>query len=571
MSSVTYRLPDTLSGSISEFASKARDYEDKRLPAADFKAYRTEMGVYEQRRDESYMARVRTTGGVITPAQLRQLIAIARAHGSDLLHLTTRQEIQIQDLALDEVDQVLTDLQAIGLATKGGGGNTVRNILVSELSGIGAEETFDTTPYAMELTSRLIAEPDSYGMPRKLKFAFSSAEGDVDYAAINDLGLVARIKDGRRGFRVYVGGGGGNKPTVGWLLYDFLPAEELYALAKGLKNFFLDYGNRKVRSQARLRFVFYKLGEEETLRLIKEYYEKARTASAPLDVDTNIDERPPYAYRPVPSLGDAEAAYRLWRCRYVTPQRQQGYCSVLFPVLLGNIWLTDGRMARLDQLLGLLQTFGDHTLRFTNTQNIRLRNIPEHALPELYLLLRDFKDETAVPVMVNNIISCTGADMCRIGICLSKGLVTAIRDELLRSGLDLDRLSDVAIHVTGCPNSCGQQLWADLGFAGRAMRNGSHTYPGYQVFLSASRHDHPALSQPIGCLGAHDVPRYVCRLLAAYLQEGAGRSFADYLKGDGRDRAIGLLADYAEVPAFEADSGYYTDWGADRLFGERPH
>ncbi|MDO4164793.1 MAG: sulfurtransferase TusA family protein [Bacteroides sp.] len=568
MSGLTYRLPDTLSGDITKFASLAKGYEEKQVSATEFKAFRVPMGVYEQRKNEVYMARVRATGGVIYPAQLQRLIDIARRHGSNLLHLTTRQEIQIQNLSLDEVEAVLRELQEAGLATKGGGGNTVRNIMVSELSGLSADEAFDTTPYALELTSRMIAEPDSYLLPRKMKIAFSSDEHNIDYAGINDVGLVAKLKDGKRGFFVYVGGGAGSKPTTGWKLFDFLPAEDLYTLVKALKNFFSAHGNRKNRNQARIRFIFYKRGEEETLRLIREYFEEEKKKAVVIEVEDPVNERPAYVYQPQ-AAPEADAAYELWKKRYVVRQRQQGYVSVLFPVILGNIWLEEERVARLEKLLALLQVFGEHTIRFTNTQNIRLRNLPEEALPEVYALLKDFKAETGVPVIVNNIVSCTGADTCRLGIGLSKGLAAAIRKELLQSNLDLDRLSGVSIHVTGCPNSCGQQLWADLGFAGRALRN-ERTYPGYQVFLAAERKTEPKLAEAVGSLSARDVPKFVRRLLEDYQSVGDGRSFTDYLKAEGREKALQLLAEYKHIPSFADDKNYYFDWGAEEIFSVTP-
>jgi sulfite reductase (ferredoxin) len=321
--STTYRLPESLSGDITKFATLAAGYKNEKVSTTEFKAFRVPMGVYEQRKNEVYMARVRATGGVIYPSQLLELIAIARRHGSNLLHLTTRQEIQIQNLELDQVEPILRELQAAGLATKGGGGNTVRNILVSELSGIDPEEAFDTTPYALELTSRMIAEADSYLLPRKMKIAFSSNPAVIDYAGINDVGLVARVQDGRRGFQVFIGGGAGSRPSVGWKLFDFMPADDLYTLVKSLKNFFGAHGNRKNRNQARIRFIFYKLGEEETLRLIRQYFDEEKPLGGRLDVKELTDERPAYTYVNKVAPAD-EAAYELWKQRYVSPQRQAG-------------------------------------------------------------------------------------------------------------------------------------------------------------------------------------------------------------------------------------------------------
>jgi sulfite reductase (ferredoxin) len=560
----TYRLPESLSGDITKFATLAAGYKQEKVSTTEFKAFRVPMGVYEQRKNEVYMARVRATGGVIQPSQLLALIRIARQYGSNLLHLTTRQEIQIQNLDLDRVEPILRELQDVGLATKGGGGNTVRNILVSEFSGIDADEAFDTTPYALELTSRMVAEADSYLLPRKMKIAFSSNPAVIDYAGINDVGLVAHVRDGQRGFEVYVGGGAGSRPSVGWKLYDFMPAEDLYALVKGLKNFFGAHGNRKNRNQARIRFIFYKLGEEETLRLIRQYVDEERQRGQRLDVKEVEGERPAYTYTNRIEAPDDEA-YRLWRARYVSAQRQEGYLTVLLPVILGNFPLEEERTARLIKVLEFVKQFGEHTLRFTNTQNIRLRNIPEGALTELYTLVKDFQEETATPVVVNNIVSCTGADTCRLGIGLSKGLAAAIRKELLQSGLDLDRLRAVTIHVTGCPNCCGQQLWADLGFAGRVLRN-DRAYPGYQIYLAANRTDRPAFAEPIGSLSARRIPEFVRRLLQAYQPVAKYVDFASYLKDEGREVALQLIEELKPVPSFADDKNFYFDWGAEEIF-----
>lgn len=277
----TYKLPDTLGEDIDKLGDLVRAYRQGTVEAVQFKAFRVPMGIYEQRKSEVYMVRIRATGGVVSPSQLLQIVAIAQRHGSDLLHFTTRQEVQLQNLRLEEVEPVLRELQAIGLSTKGGGGNTVRNILVSAGSGIAADETFDATPHAMALTTRLIAEPDSYLLPRKMKIAFSSSGRQVDYAAINDLGFVAQLRDGERGFRVYAGGGGGSKPTVGWLLFDFIPEGEIFAVAEALKKMFSEHGNRKNKHKARIRYIFYRLGEAEALRLIREYYEAARQTAPP--------------------------------------------------------------------------------------------------------------------------------------------------------------------------------------------------------------------------------------------------------------------------------------------------
>lgn len=537
---------------IEKFARLANGYQQQTVSSTEFKAFRVPMGVYEQRKNEVYMARIRATGGVMKPEQLLRVIDIAKENGSNLLHITTRAEVQILNLQLDRMENVLRQLQEAGLSTKGGGGNTVRNIIVSEFSGIDKDEVFDATPYAIALANAVVPEPDSYLMPRKMKIAFSSNDKFVDYAGINDIGFVAQIKDGKRGFKVYIGGGAGSKPSVGWLWRDFLPAEDLYALVKAMKKFFIDHGNRKDKYKARIRFIFYKLGKEETFRLIDEYFEKEKEDSP------------------------------------LTPlfKRGGGGESVVVPITLGNIHLDDEeKVEALKALIRFVAKYGDDTLRFTTRQNIRLRNIPAEAQDELSKYIKRYVPENfSKPAVINNIVSCTGADTCRLGICLSKGLTNAIIRALEKSGLDLDLLQDARINVSGCPNLCGQPLWSDLGFVGKVLHT-DHVYPAYQVYVGANYTDSPALAESIGTISAYDTPKFVVDLVKKYnaqfkslkVQEFKGSkvpipvkvpvSFNSWLRSaEGRAIAEELIAKYKDIPPFAEDKNYYFDWGSDEVF-----
>jgi sulfite reductase (ferredoxin) len=251
----------------------------------------------------------------------------------------------------------------------------------------------------------------------------------------------------------------------------------------------------------------------------------------------------------------------------VTAQKQAGYSSILVPVLLGNIPLEDNDFTqKFQHLLRFVDQFGDHTLRFTTTQSIRLRNIPHEALPELYFILKDLFAEVHLPALANNVVSCTGADTCRLGIGLSKGLAKAIRKGLINSKLHLDSLQDARIHISGCPNSCGQQLWADIGFSGKILRN-SRIYPGYQVYLGANRDDAPRFAEAVGNISSRDVPQFVVKLLGSFLQvQEKHQSLQHYLLAEGKEVAKSILNGFKEIPSFEDDKNYYFDWGAESLF-----
>lgn len=561
-------LQDSLAGDIEFLSGVTSDFKAGKISQTEFKARRVPMGVYEQRKDGVYMARIRATGGVISTDGLRKALDLAVKHGSDLLHITIRQEIQIHNLNVDQFIPLLEDLKSAGLSTKGGGGNTVRNILVSELSGVGKDEVFDSTPDAFAAAAALINDSRSYEMPRKLKLAFSS-DGKTGFAGIDDLGFVAEIRDGRKGFRVYAGGGMGSRSRVASVLYDFVPEEDVPAIAVGVRNFFNDYGNRRKRGEARLRYVYYRLGEEETERLIREYVSRELGKEFPKAesfLDRNLrPDLPSYTGAAIPE--EKVGAFEKWRSRYVLPQKQDGYFTIYVPVEHGNIFIKDGAQLKgFSSLIDFAEKFGDDTLRFA-PQALRLRNIPERALPELYLLLDSFLPAVNEPVFITSIASCTGADTCRLGFCFSKGLARAIRKRLLESGLDLDRLAGAEIRISGCPNCCGQHLYADLGFQGRVLRNGDHPYPGYRIYIGAEREGAPEFGREAGILAARDVPAFVEDLVRLYLRGTGKETFSEFLK---RVRLSGeaeaLAGRYSDVPSFEDDKNYYFDWGADQLY-----
>ena len=554
-----YRLPDTLTEDIAYFGTLIDDFHDGKIEPVKFKGTRVPMGIYEQRKDGTYMVRVRCTGGYISPEQLKQVALTAQSHHSSLLHITTRQEIQIHHIAIEQVKTILPELQTVELSSKGGGGNTVRNMLVDINSGISADETFDVLPYAVDLTTRLIAEPDSFTLPRKLKIAFSTGETNADFALINDLGFIARIKDSKRGFKVYLGGSVASNPTLGWVLFDFAPEEELFNIAIAAKRFFNNHGNRKNKHKARIRYIFYKEGEEKTRELFFNYYNE-------------IKSKENFVYTPAalkleykkPSFAPASVSseeFFTWKRRNVKSQKQSGFFSTIVPFVNGN---TDSET--LLKIAEFAAAFGNDVLRFTVRQQLQLRNIPEDYLANVYLLLNELGINTGLPAIINNIVSCTGADTCRLGICYSKGASLALRKKLGKSKLNLDEIGDLQINISGCPNSCAQQIWSDIGFSGRVGRN-ERMYAAYNVYAGASKGENPQLGVVLGTVSARDLPQFTEDILAGYIPvKQKYSSFNDYLQDGGKENIKTLVEKYKDVPGFDEDKNYYYDWGSEELF-----
>lgn len=558
-----YIIPKSLIADIQYNQRLIEQFKQGEISGAQLKSNRVPMGIYEQRQDGHFMLRIRCTGGLITPRQLRRVAEVARQVECSHIHITTRQEVQIHDVSIDQATPALLSLQEEGLATQGGGGNTIRNMLVNELGGISNHQTFDPYPYAIGLTTRLIAEKDSWSMPRKLKIAFDLNEPDANFSLVADLGFIPLIKDGQRGFRVLLGGSVASNPHKGWQVFDFLPDKDLFRAAKAAKNFFNLNGNRKNRHKARIRYIFYKNGEEETKRLYFEEYDK-------LGADASLDFEPavlPFEYK-VPTfapINNESEAFKTWKRRYAQKQSVgNGYYAVI-PFLHGN---TSPEVFA--KIADFLEEFGNDVIRFTPRQNMQVRNIPEAYLPNVYQFFKNLGLTLDVPVILNNLTSCTGADTCRLGICLPKGLVKGIHRKLEQSNLDLDQLPDLKININGCSNSCAQNAWSDLGFSGRIGRVDDHPYPAYTVWARVN--GKTELAEALGYLAAKDIPSFVVDYLGGYLQvKDQYESYDAFVRAKGAEVIKATIARYQDVPAFDEDKNYYFDWGAEEVFSLTSH
>ena len=556
-----YNIPENLPAELEELDSYIARYRSGEIDAASLKVRRVPFGCYEQRKDGTYMVRIRTTGGALTPRQLRTIAEISARYGSDTIHITTRQEFQVHDVALENVLPVMRELLQVGLASRGGGGNTVRNVLVSPDAGVGLGEVFDPSPYAFALTSRLIAELDSWLLPRKFKIAFSNSAADSSYAEFNDLGFVAQIRNGKKGFRVYVAGGMGTKPEVGHLLHDFIPANDVYLVTTAIKRVFDRHGNRKNRHAARLRFLWNALGEEHFRQLYDEQLELVRTENPPallLEEIPQFSTVPPFAPEE-----DGSPAFEQWKERYVELQKQSGLVSVLIPIFLGNL-----KNENAIRLAEFLEPFGNYVLRATFGQNLRLRNLPETYLPNIFHLVRELTELASGSRLVGNSIACTGADTCKLGICLSKGALSATAEKLESSDLNLNEIPNFRLNLSGCPNTCGQHMLADLGFFGNVGRKEQQMFPAYMVVAGAEIGEGKArLARQIDRVSARDLPEFVHEVLKLWLVRKENYpSFAAYMDGDGT-REIRAIADrFRAIPTIGEDKSYYYDWGAKDTF-----
>ena len=556
-----YNIPASLKGEIESFSKNVTDFTRGEIEAVKFKAIRVPMGIYEQRSNGTYMVRVRCAVGMITPLQIREVARLAHREVTEPIHITTRQELQLHNVKLEQTPVILEHLHKLGLSSRGGGGNTVRNIMASEDAGIATDEVFDVTPYALAMTNTLIAENDSWSLPRKYKIAFAGNDADNANATFSDLGLIATIRSGQKGFKVYIGGGLGSNPTSGFKLTDFLPAEDILYIGEALKILFSEHGNRRNRHKARIRFIFYRLGKERVFELLWEIFNRLKAENGYELVLPEI--QPPVREGKEIDFKLQSGSFGKWFSRYVRNQKQQNLYAIEVPFEHGMV-----SAATLISLAEFLIPLGEDVIRFTKRQNILLRNIPGEELEPLYQLLKDSGVEVDQPRILNSLVSCTGADTCRLGLCLAKGASSALREAL--SKLDenqLDSLNNLDINFSGCPNSCGQHSISQLGFSGKASRN-DRLYPAYNIVAGGQTGDNKAqLALRYGEISARDLPQFTIRLLSWWSQKKSGyKNFNEYLEKEGGADIELILVNYKSIPSYDNDKEYYYDWGADEPF-----
>ena len=558
-----YRIPSTLNGDLDYTQSLIDQFKAGEIQAGQLKSNRVPMGIYEQRKNQHYMLRLRCAGGLVTPEQLAKIAFVGHQLSTSHLHVTTRQEIQIHNVDIEDAIPALKKLEKVGISSAGGGGNTVRNMMVDDRSGLTADEEFDVYPYVEELTSRLIAEKDSFTMPRKYKVAIDTSVATANYSYIADLGLQARIKDGQRGFRVLIAGSAASNAHTGWEVFDFLPEKDLYRAAKALKNWFHKYGNRRNRHKARMRYVFYKYGTEEAKRLYLEEFEELKKDGS---IDFKAPALPLEHHKPnFPPL-KAPTDFETWKRRYAHKQTnaeglKENLWYAYIPLRHGNN--STDFFAEVAEYLG---NYGNDVIRFTKKEQIQVRNIPEEYLTNIYAFFKKLGVyQIDYPVVVTNLTCCTGADTCRLGICLPKGAIDGIAKQLLNSNLNLDAIPDFELRMNGCTNICALATWGDLGFSGRVGRVDDDPYPAYTIWLPVKGKHEIDLQQ--GYIAAKKIPAFVEDYLRDVIAEQVNYAdYYDYVAKRGVNIVKELIAKYKEVVPYSEEPDTFFDFGDDEKF-----
>jgi sulfite reductase (ferredoxin) len=520
--------------------------------------------------DAPGMQRIKIPYGRLTADQLEVLSEVAEEYSDRILHVTTRQDIQLHFVHIEDTPDLQRRLAAAGITTREACGNTVRNVTACPYAGVCNEEQFDVTPYAHALTFFLLGHDDTQDFGRKFKVAFSGCKANAcGLTNFHDIGAIARTRevDGavQRGFEIVVGGGLGAVPQAALVFDEFLPEEELLPIAQAMSRVFSRLGERQNRARARFKFVVKKLGIEETKRVVLEERAKLRPDprwTAFLADLHAVDEKPLRPPGPLPAL--LPAGFASWRETNVIPQRQPGYVMAVITLPLGDLTSEQGRA-----LADIARKFTGDTMRTTADQNMLLRWVSEADLPAVYSALERVHLAQPGAGTISDITACPGTDTCKLGISSSRALAAQLAQDLRATGVDRDlNAKHLHIKTSGCFNSCGQHHVADLGFLGVSRNVGGRRVPHFQLVVGGQwTNNGGSYGLAIGAVPSKRVPEVVRRLTERFSKERQGsESFADFTTRIGKKTIRALVEEMQRIPSYEQDPSNYSDWGDPREY-----
>jgi len=559
---ITKNVSPEAAKDIFELQQKINAFVNGEIPEDKFKHFRLTRGVYGQRQLGVQMFRIKIPMGRITPSQLVRCAELSELYGSSNLHLTTRQDIQLHYVKVDQAPLVWAGLEDCGLTGREACGNTVRNITASASAGIDKNEPFDVSPYVYALFKYLLRNPICQDMGRKIKIAFSSSEKDTAFTYIHDFGFIPKIENGQRGFKVVVGGGLGAQAILAQTAFEFLDEDKIIPFVEAGLRVFDRYGERTRRHKARMKYLVKELGLDQFLALIQEEMKANAHLVFPVKTDGfESTNSPEIKQVPTVEITDKKR-YEDWLETNVFEQKQPGFYGVFLKVTKGDIKPNQARV-----IAQLANDFASQDMRITMNQGMLLKFVRPEALPYVYTVLDSMGFANPGFGTIADITTCPGTDTCNLGVTNSMLLAEILEDVIQKEYYDL--IFDKAIHIkmSGCMNSCGQHMSADIGLHGSSIRVGDKVAPAMQICLGGG-----VDNNGVGMAGDKvvklptkkmpDALRVILDDYEAHAEES--EYFNDYYRRQGKNYFYTLLKPIADTSKFVDDDFY--DYGHDELF-----
>ncbi|MDQ3758361.1 MAG: nitrite/sulfite reductase, partial [Actinomycetota bacterium] len=475
-----------------DFDTEAGKFLDGQTPEDIFIGFRLKQGVYGQRQPNVQMCRIKLPMGGVTPEQMDKLgDVVERWAPLRKGHITTRQNIQIHHIPLDEMAELIREISSVGLSSREGCGNTMRNVTGDPFAGVASDELFDITPYAGAYVRYFVRHPTTQLMPRKIKTAFSATDEDVAITGIHDIGFIPRERDGVRGVEIRVGGGTSIMPRIAPTLYDFVELDNgdyLKVTEAVLRIFDRQNWLRVNRARARIKVLVDKIGMDSFRELVDAELEGDWVTERDFAIDRLLPEDMYEEGPKAPAAPDSFASpngdvseFGRFRSSNVAPQRQDGFSTVVVKVTRGD--LTP------EQFRGLAQVMRDFSggfARSTVQQNLVLRWVRNESVYEVWRRLSELGLADAGAREITDIVSCPGTDSCKLGITSSMGLNAAVQQRIEAMEITDPLTKQVHIKMSGCPNGCSQHHIANIGFYGASLKVGGKPVPAYIPHLGGT-------------------------------------------------------------------------------------
>ncbi len=523
-----------------------------------FKLYRLTRGVYGQRQIGVQMFRIKIPYGKLTAEQLIRIADVSDKYATGNLHITTRQDIQLHHVRLENTPLVWTELAEKNITAREACGNTVRNVTASAEAGIDPLEPFDVAPYAETVTHYFLRNPICQEMGRKVKIAFSSSTMDTALTFMHDFGFIPMIQDNSRGFKVLVGGGLGAQAIFAETAYSFLPAEELLPFLEASLRIFDRFGEREKRHKARLKFLIKSMGLEHFMNLVNQERKALSHRNIEIVVDKDLIEPPFTPAGRFEIRGDNSTDFLRWLKTNTFEQKQKNYFGVYIKVLLGDLSSDRARA-----IAPIIRRYASDDIRLTINQNILLKYVAPQNLYLLYQELDHLGLAASGYDSIADVTACPGTDTCNLGVTNSTHLAKEIEMMIEREYPALLEEQHIKIKISGCMNACGQHMIANIGFHGSSIKRDEFVIPAMQIVLGGGvdPQGKPYIADKIIKIPTKRILDAIRVLLDHFEQNGLeGEYYNHYLERlGGKKFFYDLLKPLADLTLLRADE--LIDWG----------
>ncbi len=564
------------------FAKTVKLFRQGKYDEESFRRFRLQHGAYGTRMTSDYaMVRIKIPAGEIYPDQIEKISQLSEQYSIGSAHFSTRENIQLHWVILEDVSEIFRGLAEVGLTSREACGNSVRNVMCSPLSGVCSDEEFDATPYALATARFFLRNPMAQNLPRKFKFNFTCCEKHGMVRMV-DVGLIPQTReiDGilQRGFKIFLGGGLGNKSYVGNQLEDFTSEEDLLYTSIAVLRIFDRLGDRKNLARNRMRYLVNDMGWDKFQNLV--FKERAIVrATQSIITQLEVDHSSTQIRRPI-RISDESGnmiipdGYAKWLKTNTVKQTQPAYRSVFLTLEAGDI-----TASQLYALASIIRDFSSEgKARSGFVQNIALRYVHEDDLPRLYSRLLEVGLAKSGALTMTSPIGCSGTTSCNLALTNSHRLAKEIQRKLLELKFDEDDdLSDSSIKISGCPNSCGQHGVATIGFFGGGGRVGKDMYANYQMSLGGRSDGDTMLGQTCLRVPAKRVIPVILKIIETFKEHKKSddtlKSWIHRVVNGNENSAVKSINDIKKIlepiiipPTKEDDPDFYLDYGSDSSY-----